>query len=328
MAGRIPVHRRVGDGLPEVKNPRLRGRIAPAMNALRIASNPRCVARAPRPTTSRTDSRMRIWAEVSASLLIILVIHIERSMRSVPMTTRTTRTPSSDSSSSLEPMAVARPGRNRESRTTGLSSPSEAPAIGREARESGGRRSPDRRGRAGTRARSSTPAVPTGQGFTRCSTAGPSTIPATISSTGPGTRTRGTATRINGTAAATAPGEQKGPSRAGQLPSRRSDTKPRDGFLNQVLSAAVIGTCLRGVLIGHRDGGGVHVGAFAYGPFELRCGICFSVALQGARRARVVTGRCLGLRSGRRQYSPEPSGQWRRSLIKPRPGPWFPGSPG
>src|SRR6266436_4537944 len=86
-----------------------RRRIAPAMNAPRIASNPRCVARAPRPTTSSSDSRTRIWAEVSASLLIILVIHIERSMRSVPITTRTTRTPSSDSSSSLELMAVVRP---------------------------------------------------------------------------------------------------------------------------------------------------------------------------------------------------------------------------
>jgi hypothetical protein len=41
-------------------------------------------------------------------------------------------------------------------------------------------------------------------GLTRSSTAGPSTIPATISSTGPGTGTRGTAARINGTAAATA----------------------------------------------------------------------------------------------------------------------------
>jgi hypothetical protein len=78
----------------------------------------------PRPTTS-TDSRMRIWAEVSASLLIILVIHIERSTRSVPITTRTTR----DSSSSLGPMAVVRPEKKRESGTTGLSSPSEVPAI-------------------------------------------------------------------------------------------------------------------------------------------------------------------------------------------------------
>jgi hypothetical protein len=41
-------------------------------------------------------------------------------------------------------------------------------------------------------------------GVTRSSTAGPSTIPATISSTGPGTGTLGTAARINGTAAATA----------------------------------------------------------------------------------------------------------------------------
>jgi hypothetical protein len=78
----------------------------------------------PRPTTS-TDSRMRIWAEVSASLLIILVIHIERSTRSVPITTRTTM----DSSSSLGPMAVVRPEKKRESGTTGLSSPSEVPAI-------------------------------------------------------------------------------------------------------------------------------------------------------------------------------------------------------
>src|SRR5215472_12109170 len=41
-------------------------------------------------------------------------------------------------------------------------------------------------------------------GFTRFSTAGPRTIPATISSTGPGTGTLGTAERIKGTAAATA----------------------------------------------------------------------------------------------------------------------------
>jgi hypothetical protein len=56
---------------------------------------------------------MRIWAEMSASLLIILVIHIERSMRSVAITTRTAKTPSSDSSS-LGPMAVARPEKKRE----------------------------------------------------------------------------------------------------------------------------------------------------------------------------------------------------------------------
>jgi hypothetical protein len=80
-------------------------------------------------TTSSTDSRTRIGAEVSASLLIILVIHMERSMRSVPSTSRTTRTPSGDSSSSLGPRAVARPEKNRDSKMTGLSSPSEAPAI-------------------------------------------------------------------------------------------------------------------------------------------------------------------------------------------------------
>src|SRR6516162_8729996 len=106
-----------------------RRRIAPAMNAPRIASNPRWVATAPRPTTSSIDSRMRIWAEVSASLLSVRVIHIERSMRSVAMTTRTAKTPSSDSSSSLGPRAVARPEKKRESKTTELTSPSEAPAI-------------------------------------------------------------------------------------------------------------------------------------------------------------------------------------------------------
>ena len=40
-------------------------------------------------------------------------------------------------------------------------------------------------------------------------------------------------------------------------------------------------TCLRGVLRGHRDGGGVHVGAFAYGPFELRCGLASASRSKG-----------------------------------------------
>ena len=236
------------------------------MNAPRIASNPRWVATAPRPTTSSIDSRTRIWAEVSASLLIILVIHIERSIRSAAMTTRTTRTPSSDSNSSLGAMAVARPEKKRESRTTGQTSPSEAPAIanwptGRSARPASSRMgtikpsdvarrmiptssglsttsaacstipmirassalrqsaSAARRARGprkwrtsisrpARKSRNASPIVNTSRtawsGFTRSSTAGPSTIPATISSTGPGTGTRGTAARISGTAAAIA----------------------------------------------------------------------------------------------------------------------------
>ena len=62
--------------------------------------------------------------------------------------------------------------------------------------------------RPARKSRNASPIVDTNRtawsGFTRSSTAGPSTIPATISSTGPGTGTRGTAARINGTAAATA----------------------------------------------------------------------------------------------------------------------------
>src|SRR6516162_10450244 len=243
-----------------------RRRIAPAMNAPRMASNPRCVARAPRPTTSSIDSRMRIWAEVSASLFNIPVIHIERSMRSVAITTRTTKTPSSDSSSSLGPRAVARPEKKSESRSTELTSPSEAPAIaswptGRSATPASFRigmiipsdvamrmipmssvlsttpaacsaplmpsastalrpnPNPARRARGprkwrtsisrpAMKSRNASPIVATSRtawsGFTRSSTAGPSTIPATISSTGPGIGTCGTAARIKGTAAATA----------------------------------------------------------------------------------------------------------------------------
>src|SRR5215467_1647836 len=243
-----------------------RRRIAPAMNAPRIASNPRWVARAPRPATSSIDSRMRIWAEVSASLSSVRVIHMERSMRSVAMTTRTAKTPSSDRSSSLGPTAVARPEKKRESKTTELTSPSEAPAIanwptGRSATPASFRigtiipsdvamrmipmssglsttpaacstipmikasttlrpsASPARRARGPRKwrtsisrparnSRNASPIVDSSRtawsGCTKSSTAGPSTIPATISSTGPGTGTRGTAAKTNGTAAATA----------------------------------------------------------------------------------------------------------------------------
>lgn len=75
-------------------------------------------------------------------------------------------------------------------------------------------------------------------------------------------------------------------------------------------------------LRGHRGGGVVHVGAFAYSPFDLRCGTCLSVALQGALRTRVVTGRCFGRRS---RATPVVARNHLLS-VHPRPDPWFPGS--